>query len=82
MNDRPFYVVASDKVLDRTTLNDVYVPKAVDCLNTFDVEILAVSESAVVIEGQIGHDRLVILKFASRDETLRCAGITRRNTKR
>lgn len=69
--DKPVYFVASHKVLDRSTLNDVYVPRAVDCLNKFDVEILAVNENTEVIEGQTGHDRLVILKFPNRDEALR-----------
>ena len=68
---RPFYMVASHKVLDRSTINDVYVPRAVDCLNKYDVEILAVNESTEVLEGQTGHDRLVILRFPSRDEAMR-----------
>ncbi|MEM9316919.1 MAG: DUF1330 domain-containing protein [Pseudomonadota bacterium] len=63
--------MASHKVLDRRTLNDVYVPRAIDCLNKFDVEILAVSEMTEVVEGQTGHDRLVILKFPSREEAMR-----------
>jgi len=70
-NSKPVYFVASHKVLDRSTLNDIYVPKAVDCLNKFDVEILVVNESVEVVEGQTGHDRLVILRFPSRDEALR-----------
>lgn len=68
---RPVYMVASHKVLDRSTLNDIYVPRAVECLNKFDVEILAVNETTEVIEGQTGHDRLVILKFPSREEAMR-----------
>lgn len=68
---RPNYFVASHKVLDRNTLNDVYVPKAVDCLANFDVEILVVNEHVEVIEGQTGHDRLVILRFPDRDEAMR-----------
>ncbi|MEM9139499.1 MAG: DUF1330 domain-containing protein, partial [Pseudomonadota bacterium] len=68
---RPYYFVASHKVLDRSTLNDTYVPRAVACLNKFDVEILAVNETTEVVEGQTGHDRLVILKFTSRDEAMR-----------
>lgn len=65
------YFVASHKVLDRTTINDVYLPRAVDCLNKYDVEILCVNESTEIIEGQTGHDRLVILRFPSRDEAMR-----------
>lgn len=64
-------MVASHKVLGRATVNDVYVPRAVDCLNRFDVEILAVNENTQVLEGQTGHDRLVILHFPSRDEAMR-----------
>ncbi|MEM7059100.1 MAG: DUF1330 domain-containing protein [Pseudomonadota bacterium] len=70
-NQKPVYFVASHKVLDRATINDVYVPRAVDCLNKYDVEILAVNENTEILEGQTGHDRLVILKFPSRDEALR-----------
>ena len=51
---KPVYFVASHKVLDRATINDVYVPRAVDCLNKFDVEILMVNEETEVIEGQTG----------------------------
>ena len=68
---KPVYFVASHKVLDRSTLNDIYVPKAVDCLAKFDVEILAVNENVEVVDGQTGHDRLVILRFPSRGEALR-----------
>ena len=68
---RPYYFVASHKVLDRAVVNDTYVPQAVGCLNKYDVEILAVQENTEVIEGQTGHDRLVILKFPSRDEAMR-----------
>ena len=70
-DNRPYYFVASHKVLNRSTLNDVYVPKAVACLDKFDVEILAVNETTEVIEGQTGHDRLVILRFPNRDEAMR-----------
>ncbi len=70
-DNHPYYFVASHKVLNRSTLNDVYVPKAVACLNKFDVEILAVNETTEVIEGQTGHDRLVILRFPNRDEAMR-----------
>ncbi|MEM7429407.1 MAG: DUF1330 domain-containing protein [Pseudomonadota bacterium] len=70
-NGRPVYFVASHKVLDSKTLNDVYVPKAVECLNKFDVEILAVNQDTQVLEGQTGHDRLVILRFPSREEAMR-----------
>lgn len=70
-SNRPYYFVASHKVLNRSTINDVYVPQAVACLNKFDVEVLAVNETTEVIEGQTGHDRLVILRFPSRDEAMR-----------
>ena len=63
--------MANHKVLDRRTLNEIYVPKAVECLNKFDVEILVVNESVEVVEGQTGHDRLVILRFPTREEAMR-----------
>ncbi|MEM1298333.1 MAG: DUF1330 domain-containing protein [Pseudomonadota bacterium] len=68
---KPVYFVASHKVLDRATVNDVYVPRAVDCLNKYDVDILCVNEQTEIVEGQTGHDRLVILRFPSRDEAMR-----------
>ncbi|MGH1478011.1 MAG: DUF1330 domain-containing protein [Geminicoccales bacterium] len=68
---RPAYFLARHQVLDRETLNKIYVPKAVDCLNNFDVEILIVHESVEVVEGQTGHDHLVILRFPSRVEAMR-----------
>ena len=50
-----------------------YTGKRIGCcrLSKFDVEILAVNENTEILEGQTGHDRLVILKFPSRDEALR-----------
>lgn len=68
---RPFYFVASHKVLDRSTVNDIYVPQAIQCLNKYDVEILCVNENTEIVEGQTGHDRLVILRFPNRDEAMR-----------
>ena len=68
---KPYFFVASHKVLDRNTINDTYVPRAVACLNKFDVEVLMVNETTEVIEGQTGHDRLVILRFSTRDEAMR-----------
>ena len=70
-SERPYYFVASHKVLDRSTINDNYVPQAVACLDEYDVEILTVQENTEIIEGQTGHDRLVILRFPTRDEAMR-----------
>jgi len=52
---RPAYFLTRHQVLDRETLNKIYVPKAVACLNNFDVEILIVNESIEVVGGQTGH---------------------------
>ena len=70
-DSRPVYFVASHKVLDRKTVNDVYVPQAIKSLNKYDVEILCVNENTEIIEGQTGHDRVVILRFPNREEALR-----------
>jgi len=66
----PVYLVASHKVLDPATIKSEYVPQAMDLLRKFDVEILCANENTEVLEGQTGHDRLMILRFANRDEAI------------
>lgn len=64
------YFVFNHKVLDSDTLNNEYLPKAVECLNKFNPEILAVHQGVDVVEGDTPYDRLVILKFKSREEAM------------
>ena len=69
------YFVFNHKVLDSDTLNNDYLPKAVECLNKFNPEILAVHQGVTVVEGETSYDRLVILKFESRQLGIRGGGI-------
>ena len=64
------YFVFNHKVLDSETLNNDYLPKAVACLEAFNPDILVVDQDIEVVEGQTSHDRLVILKFKSREEAM------------
>lgn len=64
------YFVFNHKVLDSEILNNDYLPKAVECLNKFNPEILAVHQGVSVVEGETSYDRLVILKFESREQAM------------
>ena len=65
------YIIFTHKVTDADTLNNVYLPKAVETLGPYAPEILAVDENIEVIEGDSGHTRTVMLKFKDRDEAKR-----------
>lgn len=62
------YIIFTHKVLDGDTLNNDYLPKAVETLKPYDPEILVVDESSEVIEGKTSSNRTVILKFKSRED--------------
>lgn len=62
------YLIFSHKVLDPETLNNDYLPKAVETLGPYHPEILVVDQNVEVIEGQSVDTRVVVLKFKSRDE--------------
>ena len=62
------YFVFSHKVLDPDTLNNDYLPKAVESLKPYDPEILVVDQNIEVVEGDAEDTRTVILKFKSREE--------------
>ena len=64
------YMVFSHKVLDPETLNDNYLPKAVETLKKFGVEIVVVDQNFDVFEGNTDYNRLVILKFKSREAAM------------
>jgi len=65
------YLIFTHKVTDADTLNNVYLPKAVDTLGPYAPEILIVDENIEVIEGDTGDTRTVMLKFKDRDEAKR-----------
>ena len=64
------YFVFNHKVLDSDTLNNDYLGKAVECLNKYNPEILVVHQGVTVVEGKTPYDRLVILKFESREQAM------------
>lgn len=64
------YFVFNHKVLDSETLNTDYLPKAVECLSAYNPEILAVHQGVTIVEGETTYDRLVILKFESREQAM------------
>ncbi len=53
---------------DADTLNNEYLPKAVETLGPCSPEIVVVDENVGVIEGDSGHTRTAALKFKDRDE--------------
>lgn len=65
------YIIFTHKVTDADTLNNVYLPKAVETLGPYAPEILVVDENVEVIEGNSGATRSVVLKFKDRDEAKR-----------
>ncbi len=65
------YLIFTHKVTDADTLNNNYLPKAVETLGPYAPEILVVDENVDVIEGDSGHTRCVVLKFKDRDEAKR-----------
>ena len=64
------YFIFNHKVLDSETLNDDYLPKAVETLKPYDPEILVVDQNAERVEGQTEDNRMVILKFKNREEAM------------
>ena len=65
------YLIFTHKVTDADTLNNNYLPKAVETLGPYSPEIVIVDENVEVIEGNSGHTRTVALKFKDRDEAKR-----------
>lgn len=61
------YFIFVHKVLDADTLNNDYLPKAVESLGPYDPEILVVDENIEVIEGDSGDTRTVVLKFRDKE---------------
>lgn len=65
------YFIFRHQVLDADTLNNDYLPKAVETLGPYAPEILVVDENIEVIEGETDDTRTVVLKFKDRDEAKR-----------
>lgn len=62
------YIIFTHRVTDADTLNNNYLPRAVETLGPYAPDILVVDENIEVIEGDSGHTRCVVLKFKDRDE--------------
>ena len=65
------YLIFTHRVSDADTLNNDYLPKAVETLGPYSPEIVIVDENVEVMEGDSGHTRTVALKFKDRDEAKR-----------
>ena len=65
------YLIFTHRVSDADTLNNNYLPKAVETLGPYSPEIVIVDENVEVMEGDSGHTRTVALKFKDRDEAKR-----------
>jgi uncharacterized protein (DUF1330 family) len=65
------YMIFTHKVNDADTLNNNYLPKAVESLGPYAPEILVVDENVEIFEGDSDDTRTVVLKFKDRDEAKR-----------
>ena len=61
------YLVFRHKVLDADTLNNNYLPKAVESLGPYEPEVLVVDDNIEVIEGSTEDTRTVVLKFKDKE---------------
>lgn len=64
------YFVFRHKVLDADTLNNEYLPKAVESLGPYEPEVLVVDENIEVIEGSTDDNRTVVLKFKDKQTAM------------
>ncbi len=65
------YLIFRHKVNDADTLNNVYLPKAVESLGPYEPEVLVVDQNIEVIEGESEDNRAVVLKFKDRETAMR-----------
>ena len=65
------YMIFTHKVTDADTLNNNYLPKAVESLGPYAPEILVVDENVENFEGDTDDTRTVVLKFKDRAEAKR-----------
>jgi uncharacterized protein (DUF1330 family) len=61
------YFIFRHKVLDSDTLNNDYLPKAIETLGPYQPEVLVVDEDIEVIEGSTADTRTVVLKFKDKE---------------
>jgi len=65
------YMIFTHKVTDADTLNNDYLPKAVESLGPYAPEILVVDQDVEIFEGNSDDTRTVVLKFNSKDDAKR-----------
>jgi uncharacterized protein (DUF1330 family) len=65
------YMIFTHKVTDADTLNNDYLPKAVESLGPYTPEILVVDENVEIFEGDSDDTRTVVLKFRSKEDAKR-----------
>ena len=63
----PAYFIFRHKVLDADTLNNDYIPKAVESLGPYEPEVLVLDEDIEVIDGSTQDTRTVVLKFKDKE---------------
>lgn len=64
------YLVFRHKVLDADTLNNEYLPKAVESLGPYEPDVLVVDENIEVIEGSTEDNRTVVLGFKDKQTAM------------
>ena len=65
------YMIFTHKVTDADTLNNDYLPKAVETLGPYSPEIVVVDENIEIFEGESDDTRTVVLKFKSKEDAKR-----------
>ncbi len=65
------YMIFTHKVTDADTLNNDYLPKAVETLGPYSPEIVVVDENVEIFEGDSDDTRTVVLKFSSKEDAKR-----------
>ena len=61
------YFIFRHKVLDSDTLNNDYLPTAIETMAPYQPEVLVVDEDIEVIEGSTEDTRTVVLKFKDKE---------------
>lgn len=62
------YFIFQGVIKDAEKLNNEYLPKAMETMASYELEVLVAEDNPEVIEGQVDLPRTVVLKFKSRDE--------------
>src|SRR5687767_8803847 len=63
------YFVFHNRVLDDEKMQE-YIPKAIETMAPYHPELLAIDEGCHVVEGSTNFPRMVVIRFASREDAL------------